>query len=80
MLSVDSTTASELAAAEMGWAAWPYLVGGRVADPWVRSIRARRVGDRQPAAARFGRWLLAAAFIRLGVYLLQRCGLLAATG
>ena len=46
----------------------------------VRSIRARRVGDRQPAAARFGRWLLPAALILPGVDILQRRGLLAAAG
>ena len=28
---------------------------------------------------RFGQWLLPAAFIPLGVYILQRCGRLAAT-
>jgi hypothetical protein len=40
------------------------------------SIRARRVGDRQPLQ-QFGHWLRPAAFIPLGVYLLQRRRLLA---
>jgi hypothetical protein len=74
MLSLDNTTASELPAAE--WVGLLYLVAG----PRCGSCSAAS-GRGASAIAnplqRFGQWLRPAAFIPLGVYLLQRCGRLA---
>jgi hypothetical protein len=78
-LSVDSTTASELPSTEIGRAAWPYLVGGP--DYRSRSAASGRVAS---VIANHCSGSAAGSCPRRsvlpGVYLLQRCGRLAATG
>ena len=63
MLSLDNTTASELPAGEMGWAAGPYLVGVRICRSWS-GASGRGASVIANPLQRFGHWLQPAALSR----------------